>query len=108
MISKQYRRFERGEPARLLTIEVALRNLQKCLEDERLLFGKDEFEECVIKEVSFIFSEQELEREGEMFRKRCGAGLSTAYCSFGLRKGARSWFTYSTGKSLLDLKTRTA
>ena len=108
VISKQYRRFERGEPARLLTIEVALRNLQKCLEDERLLFGKDEFEECVIKEVSFIFSEQELEREGEMFRKRCGAGLSTAYCSFGLRKAARSWFTDSTGKSWLDLKTRTA
>ena len=108
VISKQYRRFERGEPARLLTIEVALRNLQKCLEDERLLFGKDEFEECVIKEVSFIFSEQELEREGEMFRKRCGAGLSTAYCSFGLRKGARSWFIDSTGKSWLDLKTRTA
>ena len=108
VISKQYRRFERGEPARLLTIEVALRNLQKCLEDERLLFGKDEFEECVIKEVSFIFSEQELEREGEMFRKRCGAGLSTAYCSFGLRKGARSWFTDSTGKSWLNLKTRTA
>ena len=108
VISKQYRRFERGEPARLLTIEVALRNLQKCLEDERLLFGKDEFEECVIKEVSFIFSEQELEREGEMFRKRCGAGLSAAYCSFGLFKKNRSWFIDSTGKSWLDLKTRTA
>ena len=107
VISKQYRRFERGEPARLLTIEVALRNLQKCLEDERLLFGKDEFEECVIKEVSFEFSEKELEQEGEMFRKRCGAGLSAAYCFFGLRKENRSWFTDSTGKSWLDLKTRT-
>ena len=61
-----------------------------------------------LQNTPFIFSEQELEREGEMFRKRCGAGLSTAYCSFGLRKGARSWFTDSTGKSWLDLKTRTA
>ena len=108
VISKQYRRFERGEPARLLTIEVALRNLQKCLDDERLLFGKDEFEECVMKEVSFVFSEKELEQEGEMFRKRCGAGLSAAYCSFGLFKKNRSWFIDSTGKSWLDLKTRTA
>ena len=108
VISKQYRRYERGEPARLLTIEVALRNLQKCLEDERLLFGKDEFEECVMKEVEFAFSERELKQAGEMFRKRCGAGLSTAYCSFGLRKTNRSWFTDSTGKSWLNLKTRTA
>ena len=107
VISKQYRRFERGEPARLLTIEVALRNLQKCLDDERLLFGKDEFEECVMKEVSFEFSEKELEQEGEMFRKRCGAGLSAAYCFFGLKKKNLSWFTDSTGKSWLDLKTRT-
>ena len=107
VISKQYRRFERGEPARLLTIEVALRNLQKCLDDERLLFGKDEFEECVMKEVSFEFSEKELEQEGEMFRKRFGAGLSAAYCFFGLKKKNRSWFTDSTGKSWLDLKTRT-
>ena len=50
-ISKQYRRFERGEPVHLLAIEVAQRNLQKCLDDERLLFGKDKFEECVMKEV---------------------------------------------------------
>ena len=107
-ISKQYRRFERGEPVHLLAIEVAQRNLQKCLDDERLLFGKDEFEECVMKEVSFVFSEKELEQEGEMFRKRCGAGLSAAYCSFGLFKKNRSWFTDSTGKSWLDLKTRTA
>ncbi len=107
VISKQYRRFERGEPARLLTIEVALRNLQKCLDDERLLFGKDEFEECVMKEVSFEFSGKELEQEGEMFRKRCGAGLSSAYCFFGLKKKNLSWFTDSTGKSWLDLKTRT-
>ena len=87
---------------------MALRNLQKCLEDERLLFGKDEFEECVMKEVEFAFSERELKQAGEMFRKRCGAGLSTAYCSFGLRKTNRSWFTDSIGKSWLNLKTRTA
>ena len=64
------------------------------------------FDECVMKEVSFEFSEQELEHEGEMFRKRCGSGLSAAYCSFGLQKENRSWFTDSTGKSWLDLKTR--
>jgi hypothetical protein len=66
------------------------------------------FDECVMKEVSFVFSEKELEQEGEMFRKRCGSGLSAAYCFFGLRKENRSWFTDSTGKSWLDLKTRTA
>jgi hypothetical protein len=90
-----------------LAIEMAQRNLQKCLDEERFLFGKDDFEECVMKEVSFVFSEQELEQEGEMFRKRCGAGLSDAYSFFGLRKENRSWFTDSTGKSWLDLKTRT-
>lgn len=108
VISKQYRRYERGEPVRLLAIEVAQRNLQQCLDDDRLLFGKDEFEECVMREVEFAFTEEELKKAGEMFRKRCGAGLSTAYCSFGLRKEKRSWFTDSRGKSWLDLKTRVA
>jgi len=106
VVSKQYRRYERGEPARLLAIEVAQRNLQQCLDDDRLLFGKDEFEECVMREVEFSFTEKELKKAGEMFRKRCGAGLSTAYCAFGLRKENRSWFTDSTGKSWLNLKTR--
>ena len=41
---------------------MALRNLDKCLDDERLVFGKDDFEECVLKEVSFEFSEKELQR----------------------------------------------
>ena len=107
-ISKQYRRFERGEPVHLLAIEVAQRNLQQCLDDDRLLFGKDEFEECVMREVELAFTEEELKKAGEMFLKRCGAGLSTAYCSFGLRKEKRSWFTDSRGKSWLDLKTRIA
>ena len=106
VVSKQYRRYERGEPVRLLAIEVAQRNLQQCLDDDRLLFGKDEFEDCVMREVEFAFTEKELKKAGEMFRKRCGAGLSTAYCAFGLRKEKRSWFTDSTGKSWLDLKTR--
>ena len=106
VVSKQYRRYERGEPVRLLAIEVAQRNLQQCLDDDRLLFGKDEFEDCVMREVEFAFTEKELKKAGEMFRKRCGAGLSTAYCAFGLRKENRSWFTDSTGKSWLNLKTR--
>jgi hypothetical protein len=46
-----------------LAIEVALRNLDKYLDDERLLFGKDDFEECVLKEVSFEFSEKELAKK---------------------------------------------
>ena len=66
------------------------------------------FEEYVMKGISFEFLEKDLEKEGEMFRKCCGAGLSAAYCFFGLRKENRSWFTDSTGKSWLDLKTRTA
>ena len=108
VISKQYRRYEQSGPVKNRTIAVAQRNLQKCFEDERLLFGKDDFEECVMKEVAYLFTERELQQEGEMFRKRCGAGLSTAYCSFGLFKKNRSWFTDSTGKSWLNLKTRTA
>ncbi len=106
VVSRHYRRYERGEPVRLLAIEVAQRNLQQCLDDDRLLFGKDEFEECVMREVESAFTEKELKKAGEMFRKRCGAGLSTAYCAFGLRKENHSWFTDSTGKSWLNLKTR--
>ena len=39
-----------------------------------------------MKEVSFEFSEQELEQEGEMFRKRCGSGLSAAYANLDYRR----------------------
>ena len=46
--------------------------------------------------------------EGEMFSKRLGEGLSTAYFAFGLRKYNSSWFTDSYGKEWLDLKTRSS
>ena len=105
VISKQYRRFERREPARLLAIEVALRHLGDCLDDERLLFGREDFEEKIRKEVAEAFTPAELIQAGEMFRKRVSHGISTAYCNFGLRKSNRSWFTDSTGKSWLDLQT---
>ena len=42
VISKNYRRFERGEPARVLAVEVALRRLQQ-LEDEKMLLDKQVF-----------------------------------------------------------------
>ena len=64
------------------------------------------FEERIRKEVAEAFTPAELIQAGEMFRKRVGHGISTAYCSFGLRKANRSWFMDSTGKSWLDLQTR--
>ncbi|QNI60979.1 hypothetical protein SynTAK9802_00683 [Synechococcus sp. TAK9802] len=106
VVSKGYRRFERGEPARLLALEVAMRHLEDCLDEERVLIGKDEFEKRIRDEVAQAFKEEELKQAGEMFRKRVGHGISTAYCAFGLRKANRSWFTDSTGKSWLDLQTR--
>jgi hypothetical protein len=106
VVSKRYRRYERGEPARLLALEVALRRLEDSLDDERVLIGKDEFEERIRDEVAQAFKAEELKQAGEMFRKRVGHGISTAYCAFGLRKANRSWFTDSTGKSWLDLQTR--
>ena len=108
VVSKRYRRFERGEPARLLALEVAMRHLEDCLDEERVLIGKDEFEERIRDEVAQAFKEEELKQAGEMFRKRVGHGISTAYCAFGLRKANRSWFTDSTGKSWLDLQKRQA
>ena len=105
VVSKQYRRFERGEPARLLAIEVAIRHLENSLDEERVLIGKDDFEEKIREEVAQAFTEEELKQAGEMFRKRVGHGIGTAYCAFGLRKANRSWFTDSTGKSWLDLQT---
>ena len=106
VVSKHYRRFERREPARLLALDVTLRHLHDSLEQERVLIGKDEFEERIRKEVAEAFTPAELIQAGEMFRKRVGHGMSTAYCSFGLRKANRSWFMDSTGKSWLDLQTR--
>ena len=106
VVSKGYRHFERGEPARLLALEVAMRHLEDCLDEERVLIGKDEFEERIRVEVAQAFKAEELKQAGEMFRKRVGHGISTAYCAFGLRKANRSWFTDSTGKSWLDLQTR--
>ena len=83
-----------------------MRRLQDCLDEERVLIGKDEFEERIREEVAQAFKKEELKQAGEMFRKRIGHGISTAYCAFGLRKANRSWFTDSTGKSWLDLQTR--
>ena len=85
-----------------------MRRLQDCLDEERVLIGKDEFEEQIREEVAQAFKEEELKQAGEMFRKRVGHGISTAYCAFGLRKANRSWFTDSTGKSWLDLQKRQA
>ena len=105
-VSKNYRRYERGEPVRLLAIEKALLQLKDCVEGGRRLVDKDEFEKCVLDAVSMEFSDEEIQDEAEMFRKRLGDGLSTAYCAFGLRKSNRSWFIDSSGKAWLDMETR--
>ena len=105
-VSKNYRRYERGEPVRLLAIEKALLQLKECLEGGSSLVRKDEFEKSVLDAVSVEFSKQEIQDEAEMFRKRLGAGLSTAYCAFGLRKSNKSWYVDSSGKAWLDLDTR--
>ena len=70
------------------------------------MVDKDEFEKCVLDAVSMEFSDEEIQHEAEMFRKRLGEGLSTAYCAFGLRKSNRSWFIDSSGKAWLDMETR--
>ena len=51
-ISKNCRRFERGEPQRLLALEAALRRLQQFLEDENMLLDKQLFWEGVTAEVA--------------------------------------------------------
>ena len=105
-ISRNYRRYEGGEPVRLLAIEKALFQLKDCVEGGRRLVDKDEFEKCVLDAVSMEFSDEEIQDAAEMFRKRLGEGLSTAYCAFGLRKSNRSWYIDSSGKAWLDLDTR--
>jgi hypothetical protein len=105
-VSRNYRRYERGEPVRLLAIEKALVQLKDCVEKGRRLVDKDEFEKCVLDAVSMEFSHKEIQDEAEMFRKRLGEGLSTAYCAFGLRKSNRSWYIDSSGKAWLDMETR--
>jgi hypothetical protein len=91
---------------RVLAIDEALRQLKVCVESERFLLGKAEFEQRVMDAVSAEFTTKDV--EGEMFSKRLGEGLSTAYCAFGLRKYNSSWFTDSYGKEWLDLKTRSS
>ena len=105
-VSSNYRRYERGQPVRVLAIDEALRQLKVCVESERFLLGKAEFEQRVMDSVSAEFTTKDI--EGEMFSKRLGEGLSTAYCAFGLRKYNSSWFTDSYGKEWLDLKTRSS
>lgn len=106
VVSKNYRRYERGEPVRLLAIEKALLQLKVFLEGGYSLVRKDEFEKSVLDAVSLEFSQQEIQDEAEMFRKRLGEGLSTAYCAFGLRKSNNSWYIDSSGEAWLDLDTR--
>ncbi|MDA7436804.1 transcriptional regulator [Synechococcus sp. AH-601-B19] len=103
-VSSNYRRYERGQPVRVLAIDEALRQLKVCVESERFLLGKVEFEQRVMDVVSAEFTTDEV--ESKMFSKRLGEGLSTAYCAFGLRKYNSSWFKDSYGKEWLDLKTR--
>ena len=105
-VSSNYRRYERGQPVRILAIDEALRQLKVCVESERFLLGKAEFEQRVMDSVCAEFTTKDI--EGEMFSKRLGEGLSTAYCAFGLRKYNSSWFTDSYGKEWLDLKTRSS
>ena len=105
-VSSNYRRYERGQPVRVLAIDEALRQLKVCVESERFLLGKVEFEQRVMDAVSAEFTSKDI--ESEMFLKRLGEGLSTAYCAFGLRKYNSSWFTDSYGKEWLDLKTRSS
>jgi hypothetical protein len=105
-VSSNYRLYERGQPVRVLAIDEALRQLKVCVESERFLLGKAEFEQRVMDAVSAEFTTKDV--EGEMFSKRLGEGLSTAYCAFGLRKYNLSWFTDSYGKEWLDLKTRSS
>ena len=105
-VSSNYRRYERGQPVRVLAIDEALRQLKVCVESERFLLGKAEFEQRVMNSVSAEFTTKDI--ESEMFSKRLGEGLSTAYCAFGLRKYNSSWFTDSYGKEWLDLKTRSS
>ena len=105
-VSSNYRRYERGQPVRVLAIDEALRQLKVCIESERFLLGKAEFEQRVMDAVSAEFTTKDV--ESEMFSKRLGEGLSTAYCAFGLRKYNSSWFTDSYGKEWLDLKTRSS
>jgi hypothetical protein len=106
VVSKNYRRYERGEPVRLLAIEKALLQLKEFVEGGHSLVMKEEFEKSVLDAVSLEFSQQEIQDEAEMFRKRLGEGLSTAYCAFGLRKSNNSWYVDSSGKAWLDLDTR--
>ena len=106
VVSKNYRRYERGEPVRLLAIEKALLQLKTFVEGGYSLVRKDEFEKSVLDAVSLEFSQQEIQDEAEMFRKRLGEGLSTAYCAFGLRKSNNSWYIDSSGEAWLDLDTR--
>ena len=105
-VSSNYRRYERGQPVRVLAIDEALRQLKVCVESERFLLGKVEFEQRVMNAVSAEFTTDEV--ESKMFSKRLGEGLSTAYCAFGLRKYNSSWFKDSYGKEWLDLKTRSS
>ena len=59
-VSEGYGCFERGEPARLLALEVAMRHLEDCLDEERVLIVRHEFEERIRDEVAQAFKEEEL------------------------------------------------
>ena len=104
-----------GEPAK----DTGVTCLREDLLDPSFRIGKEIDVEMFLKEFDKVNKDskraerrfkskkkEELKQAGEMFRKRVGHGISTAYCAFGLRKANRSWFTDSTGKSWLNLQTR--
>ena len=88
----------------MLALEAALRRLQQFLEDENMLLDKQVFEEGVSAEVALAVTQEELLNKVEMFRKRFGNIISTAYCAFGFRRFNDFWYTNEQEKSWLDLK----
>ena len=68
-----------------------------------MVFDREAFEEEVRREVCKVFTQEELDNEGDMLLRRFHCGISLAYLSFGLKMKNNGWYKDENGRYVINL-----
>lgn len=101
--SKNYRASERGNAIKLVSFDEAKSKLASKINKGDLVFDREAFEEEVRREVCKVFTQEELDNEGDMLLRRFHCGISLAYLSFGLKMKNDGWYKDENGRYVINL-----
>ena len=101
--SKNYRASERGNAIKLVSFDEAKSKLASKINKGDLVFDREAFEEEVRREVCKVFTQEELDNEGDMLLRRFHCGISLAYLSFGLKMKNNGWYKDENGRYVINL-----